>query len=216
MDYKELFQGLDTPAVSDALDKLGLPGQCLGIKPLFDEAVCIGPAHTVKFVPTSSPPGGVGEMQEGVEAGSVMVIDNDGRVDCTVWGDILTQYAVTNKFAGTVIDGVCRDVMKAIGERYPMFSRGRFMRTGKDRVEMAAVGIPVTIGDVRVRPGDAVIADANGVVIVPKERAQEVAAVARQIEDTEALIRKEIQQGATLKQAREKLGYHLLQRKEKA
>ena len=89
--------------------------------------------------PASVPPGTVGDFIDDVAAGDVVVIDNGGRTDCTVWGDIMTQYAGAHRFAATVIDGVCRDVNKALGDGYPLFSRGRFMRTGKDRVQVGAV-----------------------------------------------------------------------------
>ncbi|NIE62557.1 RraA family protein [Burkholderia sp. Ax-1719] len=209
-----LFDGLDTPGVSDALDKLGLHGQALGIMPLADETrVVVGPAFTVKYVPASAPPGTVGDFIDEVAPGDVIVIDNDGRADCTVWGDIMTQYAGLRGIAGTVIDGVCRDVTKALAERYPLFTAGRFMRTGKDRVQVEAVNATVSIGSVRVVARDIVVADANGVVIVPRARAQEVAQTARAIEATEARIREAIAQGSTLGEARAALGYHHLQRK---
>lgn len=209
-----LFEGLDTPGVSDALDKLGLPGQCLGVASLDNyRKVIVGPAFTVQYVSASVPPGTVGDFIEDVAPGDVVVIENGGRTDCTVWGDIMTQYAGTRQIAATVIDGVCRDVNKALGDGYPIFSKGRFMRTGKDRVQVQSVNQPVSIGTVRVCARDIVVADANGVVIVPRARAAEVAACARQIESVEADIRALIAQGKTLKEARAALGYHSLQRK---
>lgn len=208
-----LFEGLDTPGVSDALDKLGLPGHCFGVMPLDHyKQVVVGPAFTVKYVSASVPPGTVGDFIDDVAEGDVVVIDNDGRTDCTVWGDIMTQYAGARNIAATVIDGVCRDVSKALGDGYAVFSKGRFMRTGKDRVQVEAVNQPVSIGQARVCPRDIVVADANGVVVVPRERAREVAQVARKIEAVEADIRSLLDQGRTLKQAREELGYHTLQR----
>ena len=209
-----LFEGLDTPGVSDALDKLGLPGQCLGVAPLDNYSkVIVGPAFTVQYVTASVPPGTVGDFIEDVAPGDVVVIDNGGRTDCTVWGDIMTQYAGNRQIAATVINGVCRDVNKALGDGYPIFSKGRFMRTGKDRVQVQSVNQPVSVGTARVCPRDIVVADANGVVIVPRARAAEVAACARQIESVEADIRALIAQGKTLKEARAALGYHSLQRK---
>ncbi len=209
-----LFEGLDTPGVSDAMDKLGLHGQALGIMPLdnYTKAV-VGPAFTVKYVPASNPPGTVGDFIDDVAEGDVIVIDNDGRTDCTVWGDIMTQYAGLRGIAGTVIGGVCRDVGKALGDAYPMFTAGRFMRTGKDRVQVESVNATVGIGTVRVVARDIVVADANGVVIVPRGRAREVAETARKIEETESRIREQIAQGKTLGDARAALGYHKLQSK---
>ena len=142
-----------------------------------------------------------------------MVIDNGGRTDCAVWGDIVTQYAGARREAATVIDGVCRDAAQALGDGYPMFTRGRFMRTGKDRVQVEAVNIPVTVGEARVCARDIVIADANGVVAVSRTRAAEVAHVAHEIEATEASIREQIAAGKTLGGARAALGCHHLQRR---
>lgn len=209
-----LFAGSDTPGVSDALDKLGISGQASGIMPLTNYSkTTVGPAFTVRYVPASDPPGNVGDFIDDVSEGDVVVIDNGGRTDCTVWGDIMTQYAGLRGIAGSVIDGVCRDVNCAINDDYPLFTAGRWMRTGKDRVQVGGVNESVGIGRVRVEPRDIVVADANGVVVVPRDRAHEVAEVARRVEESEAGIREMIAGGATIAEAREKLGYHTLQRK---
>ncbi|KAH1368814.1 hypothetical protein KXW30_001365 [Aspergillus fumigatus] len=211
-----LFAGSDTAAVSDALDKLGISGQACGILPLAHyQKVTVGPAFTVRYVPASDPPGSVGDFLDDVAVGDVVVIDNGGRTDCTVWGDIMTQYAGRRGIAGSVIDGVCRDVDRAISDGYPLFTTGRWMRTGKDRVQVGAVNEPVGIGKVRVNPRDIVVADANGVVVVPRDRARKVAEVARKIEKSEECIRDLIANGATLAEARNQLGYHTLQRHDK-
>lgn len=210
-----LFEGLDTPGVSDALDKLGLPGQAFGVMPLADyQTVIVGPAFTVQYVSASSPPGTVGDFLDDVAPGDVVVIANEGRTDCTVWGDIMTQYALARGVAATVIEGVCRDVNKALGEGYPLFTKGRFMRTGKDRVQVSSINQPVSIGQARVCSRDIVVADANGVLIIPRDRAREVAQTARRIEEVEAQIREQIASGKTLKEARAALGYHSLQSKQ--
>ncbi|KAJ5605001.1 hypothetical protein N7510_010155 [Penicillium lagena] len=209
-----LFADSDTPGISDALDKLGISGQAFGIMPLTDyKKVTVGPAFTVRYVPASEPPGSVGDFIDDVAMGDIVVIDNGGRSDCTVWGDIMTQYAGIRGIAGSVIDGVCRDVNRAIEDDYPLFTAGRWMRTGKDRVQVGGVNESIGIGNVRVNPRDIVVADANGVVIVPRDRAHEVARVARKIEKSEIGIREMIAGGATIAVAREKLGYHMLQRK---
>ncbi|UPK94321.1 hypothetical protein LCI18_005256 [Fusarium solani-melongenae] len=210
-----LFANYDTPGVSDALDKLGIPGQAFNIMPLTNyQKTTVGPAFTVRYVPTSNPPGSVGDFIDEVAPGDFVVIDNGGRTDCTVWGDIMTQYAGLRGIAGTVIDGVCRDVDRAISDNYPIFTAGRWMRTGKDRVQVGGVNESIGVGNVRVSPRDIVVADANGVVIVPRDRAREVAALAKAIENSEEGIRSMISRGSTIAEAREKLGYHTLQRKE--
>ncbi|KAJ5188243.1 hypothetical protein N7491_004567 [Penicillium cf. griseofulvum] len=209
-----LFANSDTPGISDALDKLGISSQVPGIMPLTEyKKVTVGPAFTVRYVPASSPPGSVGDFIDDVAIGDVVVIDNGGRTDCTVWGDIMTQYAGLRGIAGSVIDGVCRDVNCAIDDGYPLFTAGRWMRTGKDRVQVGGVNESISLGSVRVEPRDIVVADANGVVIVPRNRAREVAEVAQKIEKSEEGIRELIAGGATISEARMKLGYHTLQRR---
>jgi 4-hydroxy-4-methyl-2-oxoglutarate aldolase len=205
-----------TATVSDALDKLGRPGSALGIAPLFDAARLCGRAFTVRYVAAGTPPGTVGDYLDDVRPGDVVVLDNSGRADCTVWGDILTAMAADRKIAGTVIDGVCRDVHRALDTGYPIFSRGRFMRTGKDRVEVSDVGAPVTVGGVQVRAGDLVLGDADGVVIVAREVEDEVVAICEQIDASEDAIVADVLGGASLAEARARHGYHRLQRQGEA
>jgi 4-hydroxy-4-methyl-2-oxoglutarate aldolase len=200
--------------VSDALDRLGRPGSMLGLAPLFDGAKLCGPAFTVRYVTAGSPPGTVGDYLDDVPPGSVVVLDNGGRVDCTVWGDILTAMASDRGVGGTVIDGVCRDVHRALSTGYPIYSRGRFMRTGKDRVEVSDVNRPVTVGGVHVRPGDLLLGDADGVLAVPAELAGQVLEICTVVEERESAILADVLAGSSLADARARHGYHLLQRKE--
>jgi 4-hydroxy-4-methyl-2-oxoglutarate aldolase len=199
--------------VSDALDKLGLRGSAHGVGPLSDSAARFcGRAYTVRYVNAGATPGTVGDYLDDVAPGQVVVLDNGGRTDCTVWGDILTTMAHDRGVAGTVIHGVCRDVARALDLGYPIHSRGRFMRTGKDRVEVSDVQRPVTLGDVQVVPGDVIIGDPDGVVVVPAAAENEVVRVAREIDERESAIVAEILAGSTLADARAKHGYHKLQR----
>ena len=75
--------------------------------------------------------GTVGDFLNDVPQGAVIVIDNDGRTDVTVWGGIMTEIASARGVAGTVINGVCRDVSACLAQSYPLFSRGRFMRPAR-------------------------------------------------------------------------------------
>ena len=158
---------LDTSHVSDALDKLGINGQCLGLLPLVRDSRLAGRAFTVRYVPVGTDRGTVGDYIDDLEPGTVVVLDNAGRLDATVWGDLLTATASRRQLAGTVIDGVCRDTDRAVELGYPVYSRSRWMRTGKDRVRVDGYNMPVTIGGVRVEPGDYLLGDADGVVVVP-------------------------------------------------
>ena len=203
-----------TATISDALDRLGRPGSMLGIAPLFDGARLCGRAFTVRYVTATSPPGTVGDYLDDVAPGEVVVLDNGGRIDCTVWGDILTAMADNRQVAGTVIDGVCRDVQRALGLGYPIYSRGRFMRTGKDRVQVSDVGAPVSVGGVSVRSGDLLVGDADGVLAVPRDVEDDVTAICAEISQREESIVSDILAGTSLGEARKKHGYHLLQRQD--
>jgi regulator of RNase E activity RraA len=206
-----LLAGLPTASISDALDKLGLPGSVHGLGPLRPGQRACGPSYTVAYEPVDDHGGTVGDFLDDVPAGAVIVIDNAGRTDCTVWGGIMTQVAAHQGVAATVIHGVCRDVAVTATTDYRIWSAGRFMRTGKDRVRVRAVQEPLTIDGVSIRPGDVVCADEDGIVVVPVERAGEVAEVATQIERVEDAIVRAVQGGATLTQARRDNGYHSLQ-----
>jgi regulator of RNase E activity RraA len=207
------FTALPTAAVSDALDALGLVGALHGIGPLTDTARAVGPAFTVRYEPITDDPGTVGDFLDGVPAGAVVVIDNAGRTDCTVWGGIMTAVAAANRVAGTVVHGVCRDVASAFALGYPVFSAGRFMRTGKDRVRCVAVQQPVLISGVRIAPGDLVTADGDGVAAVAAAHLDAVVELAYHIEHAERRIVEAVGAGSTLAQARADLGYHALQRR---
>lgn len=210
----ESFKALDTASVSDAMDKLGIPAGCHGIKPVVQGVKFAGRAFTVKYRACGEVERGtVGDFLDDVPAGHVVVIDNAGRTDCTVWGDIMTTLAHHKGVAGTVIDGVCRDIPKIRDLSYPIFTRDYYMMTGKDRVEVDGINVPVTISQRQVRPGDIVMGDDSGVVVIPASRAQEVLNIAREIEHTEQEILKRIAQGQSLRQAREELKYHALQTK---
>lgn len=207
-----LFDGLPTAAVSDALDKAGLPGSALGIQGIAPGMRMRGRAFTIRYAPISAvDPGTVGDYIDDVPAGSVVVLDNQARTDCTVWGDILTCVADRRGIAGTVISGVCRDTARAVDLGYPLFSCGRFMRTGKERVEVAETDGAVNIGGVQVRAGDIVIGDDDGVVIVPAARADEVARLARAISEVEDDILAAALECGSLRDARRRFGYHRLQ-----
>jgi regulator of RNase E activity RraA len=144
----------------------------------------------------------------------VIVLDNGGRDNATVWGDILTEIAQRRGIAGTVIDGVCRDVALCTSIGYPVFSKDHWMRTGKDRVQVEATNVTVNIGDARVQPGDIVRGDADGVVVIPKQHESQVLDTAETIEGAESAIREAVRGGMRLDEARKQHRYHQLQTRE--
>jgi regulator of RNase E activity RraA len=88
------------------------------------------------------------------------------------------------------------------------------MRTGKDRVEAVAFNVPISIAGVQVRPGDIIYGADDGVLVIHREKEEEVLAEARRIEEKEEAIRQAVLSGLTLKEARERYGYHQLQRRD--
>ncbi len=206
---------LDTATLSDALDRLGIVGQCYRITPRAGTFQMTGRAWTLKYGPAGQPPGTVGDYIDDVAAGSVVVLDNGGRDDVTVWGDILTEVAHSKGIAGTLIDGVNRDVALCVKLGYPIYSRQAWMRTGKDRVQVESMQMPVSIGGVRVCPGDLVRGDADGAVVLPQALESQVLALAEEIQTAEDAIRQAVRNGMSLRDARTKHKYHSLQTREK-
>ena len=211
-----LAERLDTATLSDALDRLGIAGQCHRIKPRDARFRMTGRAFTLLYGPAASPPGTVGDYIDDVPPGAVVVLDNGGREDATVWGDILTEIAHRRGLGGTVIDGICRDVALCIELGYPVYSRGHWMRTGKDRVQVEAVNVSVNVGEARVRPGDLLRGDADGVVVIPREHEEAVLSAAAEIDHAEREIREAVRAEMRLDEARKQFQYHGLQTRRKS
>ncbi len=211
-DILRVMRDLSTTDLSDALDRLGIAGQCLGIMPLSRSFRLVGRAFTIHYVPVSVERGTVGDYIDDLGPGDVVVLDNGGRLDATVWGDLLTSTAQRRGVAGTVIDGICRDIDRSVDLGYPIYSRGNWMRTGKDRVRVDGINVPVCIGGIRVEPGDYLCGDGDGVVVIPASRIDTVVSAAHEIYAAEEAIRAEIAAGSDLRSARTKVSYHDLQK----
>jgi regulator of RNase E activity RraA len=206
------WAGIGTATISDALDALGLRGSVQGLGAVVVGSSMIGRAHTVRYAPAVDSRGSVGDFLDDFPDGAVVAIDNGGRLDCTVWGGIMSEVAHHRGLAGAAIHGVCRDLEVASALAFPLFSRGSFMRTGKDRVQIAAVGEDISLGDARVAAGDLVVGDADGVVVVLRSRESEVLERALTIHAAEERIVERVRSGQRLADARAAEGYHLLQR----
>lgn len=205
----------DTATLSDALDRLGIAGQCARLRPCDRSFRMTGRAFTLLYGPAGKPAGTVGDYIDDVPPGSVIALDNGGREDATVWGDILTEIAYRRGIAGTVIDGINRDVSLCLSLGYPIYSRGTWMRTGKDRVQVEGTNISVTIGEARVSPGDILHGDADGVICIPREHEESVLSVAAEIEAAEERIREATRTGERLDEARQRFRYHQLQTRQR-
>ncbi|MEV1117778.1 RraA family protein [Actinosynnema sp. NPDC049800] len=201
-----------TSAVSDALDVLGVSGALWGPTRQSGSGVVVGPAFTVTFEPVAEGErAAAADYVDDVPPGSVVVLANHGP-RCTVWGDILTEVAVARGVAGTVIDGYCRDVDGIRALDYSVWAHGAFMRSGKNRVRMAATQEPVTIGAegerITVRPGDLVTADGSGVVVVPADLVAVVVDTVTRVAAMEAGVLADVRAGVPLRVARGDHGYN--------
>ncbi|XYQ53406.1 RraA family protein [Pectobacterium carotovorum] len=211
--YIEKAKSLSTPEISDALDFFSLPGSMLGIKHIAGKQSMVGTAWTVRYVTVDKDNiGTVGDYIDDVKAGDIVVIDNSARKDCTVWGGILSQLANKKDIVGTVINGVCRDTAEANYVDYPVYALGNYMRTGKDRVQIAAVCEPIAISGVLIKQGDLIVADIDGAVVISKSHIKDVIDRAITMHNIENAILEDALSGGSISDARKKHNYHLLQR----
>ena len=197
----ERLERLDTCAVSDALDHLGLRGATTGIRPLWACPKIVGRAVTVKVVPAGLSRSGVHLATPAIEAaqpGDVIVIDNAGRTDVSSWGDILSNAAQRKGVRGVVIDGACRDIDASREVGFPVYGRGVVPVTARGRVQQDAFNVLIQVAGVQVRPGDLVIADGSGVVFVPQERAEEVIAAAERLAARQAAMVQAVRAGCSV------------------
>ena len=177
---------LDTPALSDALDRLGIEAKRSASRPRPVVAARRSGLHRADAAPRVSGRS-VGDYIDDVAAGEVVVIDNGGRLDATVWGDILTT-SPPHGVAGTVIDGVCRDGQQRRSSA-TRSTPGHTMRTGKDRVAAEAYSSRCNSPASVSNPAIGCAADADGVVVVPTLVVEDVLAVAEEIAVAEDPIR---------------------------
>lgn len=208
MTSKELlltaYEALDSAAVSDALDALGLaPGQA-GFLPVWGHPRIAGFAVTVQLEPYApSPPGAhIGATAAaGASSTDVIVVANDGRTDVSCWGGLLSLGATLNGVRGVVADGSCRDVNEARELGFPVFAKGRIPATARGRLQQRSTGEPVRMGNVTVAPGDLIFADETGVVVVPRAHAEEVLEEAQAIAGREEAIASDLRSGIPLHEA---------------
>jgi 4-hydroxy-4-methyl-2-oxoglutarate aldolase len=198
----ERLRKLDTCAVSDAQDKLGIQGTVIGINSLYPTTRIAGRAVTVRLKTKGpSETSTVHLCTRAVVAadpGDIIVIDHRTRADAAGWGGILSTAAKTKGVAGVIIDGASRDVDEAQGLGLPLFARSRTPLTARGRIIEESTNEQIEIGGVAVRPGDYIIADNSGIVVVPAERAEEVIPEAETIVAREAAMAKDVMDGKSV------------------
>lgn len=169
---------LDTCAVSDALDKLGLPPAVTGIERLSTDRRIAGRVLTVKLDKAEGRPPSRRHLCTGaIEAadpGSVIVVEQRTGLDAASWGGTLSLGAQLRGVSGVIVDGPARDIDESRELGFPVFARSHTAHTARGRVVEVASGEPVLVGDVTVTPGDYVVADGTAVAFVPASKIEEV------------------------------------------
>ena len=205
------FLNVSTPNVSDALDRLGLDGAPQGILPIYPCAKICGPAATLKLVPAGQAEEStvLGTLRAIVKGGrgSVLVIDASENPKVNAYGGVAGATSKHHGLVGCVTDGPVRDVDEYKGYGMPVYGRGIVQQSVRGRSSCAGYGIPVKLGGVTVRPGDFILADDNGTVVIPMERVAEVLAFAQKVKATEDGVIAAIRAGADPMEAHEKVNY---------
>jgi len=195
---REILEQVSAANLSDALHRGGV---LEGIRPLFPGIRMVGRALTVRTYP--------GDWAKPVQAidvaepGDVIVIDAGG-VGPALWGELATHSALQKGLAGVVIDGALRDSDEIIALRFPAFSRLVMPNAGEPK-GFGEIGVPVTVGNIRVESGDWLLGDGDGVVVLPRAMSVEYANRGMDVLEKENRIREEIKEGSTLSKVTELL-----------
>jgi len=201
------LERLFTAVVSDCLDAIGIRSNVLQphVRPLFPEARTAGFAATARCVEVDRVPEreedlyrGLLETVDRLRAGDVLVVS---RSRAAVWGELLATAAAYRGARGVVADAYARDTRALIEMRFPVFVAGISCQDALGRVEVEEIGVPVECGGVRVEPGDLVLADHDGVVVVPAGVAPEVVARAEEKASGESLVRRRLAAGMSVAEA---------------
>jgi 4-hydroxy-4-methyl-2-oxoglutarate aldolase len=192
---------LDTCAVSDALDKLGLSGAVIGIAALTPPAKVAGRVVTTKL---GAPLPGLPKRHLGAGAvmaakpGDIIVVEHRGRIDVSGWGGLLSRGAVRRGVAAVLVDGACRDIDESRALGLAVFARAAVPVTARGRVAEHSCQEPITFGAVAVKPGDLVIADGSGIVFVDQTRAEDILSTAENIHAREQRMAEAIDAGRAI------------------
>jgi len=190
---------LDSCAVSDALDKLGLKGAVAGIVPLTCARRIAGKVLTIRLGVGEPPPGvprHIGTTAiEAANPGDIIVVEQRSGLNAAAWGGILSRGAKLRGVAGTIAEGPVRDVDEAREVDYPVFGRSATPSTARGRIVELANNQPIVVGDIGVKAGDYAIADSSGVVFIAAEEIDRVLASAENIAAREAAMAQALADG---------------------
>ncbi len=211
-DLEALKGVLYSGILCDVLDQMGYRNQALSgeLTGLRDGTVILGPAFTsIGTEVYSMPPDPLTAQCRVVDRlgeGEIYVLATRGNYNCAVFGELFATAVRGRKGAGVLLDGYARD-MRALREMdFPLFFRGKSPKTSKGRCEINECQIPVLIDGVTIHPGDYIFGDIDGVVVIPKERFEEVVAAALATIKKEDEVRVRLQNGDSLQQAYADIG----------
>jgi RraA family protein len=182
-----------TAALSDAMGKTGAmlhDMQCFSANP-----VMAGPAFTVRVHPADILM--VSPALRQCPKGHVLVIDGRGDLTTALWGEITTYSAQAKKLAGVVIDGALRDARSVSRSPLPVFARAKVPNAGGAEYP-GEIGIAINCAGQVVRPGDWLVGDEDGVIVIPAERLEETLAQAERIVEVEKVIERDVRKGREL------------------
>lgn len=184
------FRAVATASVSDAVDSItGKRGYMdAAIKPRINDQKIAGPAVTITEVATPEflPPQFALDAIDESPAGSVICISVEGDENVAVWGGLMTAGAYANRHEAAVLDGAVRDITEIRRDYdFPVFARAASPGTTLGRYKTVAMNEPALIGGITVHPGDIIVGDVEGVVVVPHAQAAEVLAMASEIDQRE-------------------------------
>ncbi|MGH9688187.1 MAG: RraA family protein [Candidatus Acidiferrales bacterium] len=190
---------LDSCAVSDALDKLGLKGAVTGIVPLTCARRIAGKVLTIRLGVGEPPPGvprHIGTTAiEAAQPGNIIVVEQRSGLNAAAWGGILSRGAKLRGVAGTIAEGPVRDVDEARDVDYPVYGRSATPSTARGRIVELANDQPILVGDVKVNAGDYAVADSSGVVFISAREIDRVLPAAEEIAAREAAMAKALLDG---------------------
>jgi regulator of RNase E activity RraA len=209
------YRMLSTANVSDGLDRLNIKGAPHGIGPLWDACPkIVGPAATLKLVPvgeaSESPVLGTLEAVKRGHPGDVLVIDQGGRMDVNSYGGVAGFTTRHFGLVGCVIDGVTRDIDEYKQLNLPVYGKGFIQQSIRNRCACAGYEIEVQLGGVPVRPGDLIMADENGVCVVPQAKMAEVLEFARLFKSIEDTVVEAVRGGADPVEAHQRVRYDMM------
>jgi 4-hydroxy-4-methyl-2-oxoglutarate aldolase len=205
LDVLGVLRQLGSCGVSDVLDRAGLRRLLLeDLGPVTTSGSAVGRALTVQVDPVAS---GAGRPDRhlgaaAVDAGTddrviVIAVSGDARVS-GAWGGLLSLAAHTRGICGTVVAGLCRDSDEIRELGYPVYAYGTTPTSARGRLREVAIEVDVTIAGVTVHPYDWIVADGDGVMVVPAVEAADVAVAGTAMLDAEAGLRERIRRGASL------------------